>query len=81
MVGNNCLVLICICMSSSQIVHGLLEEDNLPEIVARLQISVQNLQGQVKALTNKSCVKLPPQFAYIFNHYARLTGYGVINFS
>ena len=46
-----------ICFNFLYVSHALIEEENIGGMVRSLQLSVQDLQGQVRALQNKSCGK------------------------
>ena len=47
--------LICLILVSAT--KGFLEEEGLNQTGAKLQVAVQELQGQVSALQNQSCGK------------------------
>ena len=65
MTGYNCLIFICISINSVYKADGFLEEENLSGLVATLQLTVQDLQGQIRALSNKTCGKLTFQYYVI----------------
>ena len=65
MAGYNFLIIICISINSGYKADGFLEEENLSGLVATLQLTVQDLQGQIMALSNKTCGKLTFQYYLI----------------